>query len=142
MHFARSVSAVCLLLALWALSVAPARGPHSWVRPLGSAGRVRILRFDASVGTLSPGEKAQLCYSVENAKSVRISPWMSGVDPSVSRCIEIGPVRTTHYTIVAEGYDGAIAVRSLTLPVEPALAPRGNFLHATEGRLEARWSRG
>jgi hypothetical protein len=130
MRYLRPASAVCLLLALWALSIAPARGPRSWLRPLGSSGTVRILRFDASVGTLAPGQKAQLCYGVENARSVRISPWMRGVDPSVSRCLEIGPVRTTHYTIVAEGYDGAIAFRSLTLPVEPVPSPRGGFLRA------------
>jgi hypothetical protein len=114
--FSRPVAAIALLLAMWALSTAPPDGLRPSVRP---AGPVRILRFYASVGALLPGETAQLCYGVENAKSVRISPWVTGVAPSARRCLPVVPERTTHYTIVAEGYDGAIATRSLTLPVEP-----------------------
>ena len=123
MHFGRPVAAVCLLLSLWGLSKVRLDGPRPWVHPVGSAGPVRILRFYASVGALEPGETAQLCYGVENAKSVRISPWVNGAGPSAQRCLEVGPQRTTHYTIVAEGYDGVVAVRSLTLAVESPQAP-------------------
>jgi hypothetical protein len=60
-----------------------------------------------------------LCYGVENAKSVRISPSIPGVYPSTNRCLEIVPERTTHYTILAEGFDGRVATQSFTLAVQP-----------------------
>src|ERR1039458_5477902 len=65
-------------------------------------------------------QKAQLCYGVENARAVHISPRLAGVVPSVNRCLEIVPERTTHYTILAEGFDGAFVTRFLTLVVEDA----------------------
>lgn len=70
------------------------------------------------------GQKAELCYGVENARSVRIAPGLDGVPgrvyPSAHRCVEISPQHTTHYTLMAVGYDGSAATRSLTLPVETA----------------------
>jgi hypothetical protein len=71
-----------------------------------------------------------LCYGVENAKSVRISPMLRGVYPSPNHCLEIVPEHTTHYTLLAEGYDGTVDARSLTLPVQafpPASAQVFNF---------------
>ena len=98
-------------------------GGHVWVHPLGAnSGPVRILRFYATVGTLSPGETAQLCYSVENAKVVRISP-MQTAYPAQNRCLEVVPEHTTHYTLLAEGYDGMVATRSFTLSVQKLPVP-------------------
>ena len=113
------LAGIGLLAALWGLS--HLRGPEdgSWVHPAGSPrGRVRILSFRASVGTLLRGQKAQLCYGVANAKAVRISPVAAQVDPSANRCMEIGPRHTTHYTLMAIGFDGSVATRSLTVPVQ------------------------
>ena len=107
-----------LVIALWAISSMRNTGPNVWVRPVGThPGPVRILQFYASVGAVSPGEKAQLCYGVENARSVRISPPTQGVYPSINHCVEIEPEHTTHYTMLAEGYDGAVATKSFTLAV-------------------------
>ena len=54
-RFARIFLAVALLVALWGLSMARRPGSQVWVHPLDTAhpGPVRILRFYASVGTLS-----------------------------------------------------------------------------------------
>jgi hypothetical protein len=60
---------------------------------------------------------------VENAKSVHISPSIATVAPSANRCLEIVPDHTTHYTILAEGFDGHIATRFLTLVVQASPAP-------------------
>ncbi|HXB73404.1 MAG TPA: hypothetical protein VNY05_34515 [Candidatus Acidoferrales bacterium] len=110
-----------LLLALWGLSVLRRSDPRVWVHPANAKpGPVRILQFYASVGTLVPGERAQLCYGVENAKAVRISPMMKGVYPTHSHCVEIVPEHTTHYTLQAEGFDGTVAIRSFTLAVQDA----------------------
>jgi hypothetical protein len=67
---------------------------------------------------VTPGQSAKLCYSVENAKAIRFSPVLDGAYPSLGRCLEINPDHTTHYTLQAEGFDGRIVVRSLTLSVQ------------------------
>ncbi len=142
-RFARIFLAVSLLVALWGLSLA--RRPdaevwvHPWVHPWDTEpGPVRILRFDASVGTLAPGQTAQLCYSVENARVVRISP-MQSAWPAQSRCFDVVPEHTTHYTLLAEGFDGTVATRSFTLSVLrlPATAPRG-LQYAVRRRITTR----
>src|SRR5436190_23441691 len=118
LRLTRLFVAVLLLTVLWGLSVVRTARNQVWVHPLNSRpGPVRILRFYASVGTLAPGQKAQLCYSVENAKVIRISPMVETAYPSLGRCIEIYPEHTTHYTLQAEGFDGTVAMRSITLPV-------------------------
>ena len=111
-----------LAVAFWGLNSTRHADSGSWVRPVGTPpGAVKILQFYASVGSLKIGDKAQLCYGVENAKSVQISPALSGVYPSYNRCVEVGPERTTHYTILATGFDGRIVTQSLTLPVAAPL---------------------
>jgi len=139
-RLAKFCVAAGLLLALWGLSVLRHSDPRIWVRPANAKpGPVRILQFYASVGTLVPGEKAQLCYGVENAKAVRISPMLQGVYPTHSHCLEIVPEHTTHYTLQAEGFDGTVAIRSFTLAVQdaPPRAPE-NLNYARAERLTGR----
>jgi hypothetical protein len=79
------------------------------------------------VGALMEGQKAELCYGVENARTVRIAPGPEGlanqVYPSAHRCVEIWPQHTTHYTLMAIGFDGSTVARSLTLPVQTVPLP-------------------
>ena len=122
-RFAKLFLAVGLMVALWGLSAVRRPGGNIWIRPAGaSPGPVRILRFYATVGALNPGETAQLCYAVENAKVVRISP-MQAAYPSQNTCLDVVPEHTTHYTLLAEGYDGMVATRSFTLAVQQLPAP-------------------
>ena len=114
--FSKVFVAVGLMAAMWGLSVVDRSDRRAWVRPAG--GPVRILQFYASAGILTVGETARICYSVENAKSVRISPMLQEVYPFPNHCLEIEPEHTTHYTLLAEGYDGAVATKSFTLQVE------------------------
>ena len=117
-RFGKIVMAVALLVALWGLNLAHRPGGQVWVHPLDTApAPVRILRFYASVGAVTPGQSAQLCYSVENARSVRISPMQRSL-PGQDRCLDVVPEHTTHYTLLAEGYDGTVAARSFTLSVQ------------------------
>lgn len=125
-RLAKLCVAAGLLLALWGLAALRRSDPRVWVHATtAKPGPVRILQFYASVGTLAPGQKAQLCYGVENAKAVRISPMLQGVYPTHSHCLEIVPEHTTHYTLQAEGFDGTVAIRSFTLAVQavPARTP-------------------
>ncbi len=140
MRFAKFFASIALLLAAWGLSMIPERPTHVWVRPEGQVPPVRILQFYASVGAVLPGEKATLCYGVENAKTVRISPLLPGIFPSLSHCLEVYPEHTTHYTILAEGYDGAVATRSLTLPVETKPLPPPQALHYALFRPEMQYN--
>jgi hypothetical protein len=119
LRLTRLMMALLLLLVVWGVSLMRNAPDQVWVHPLAAhPGPVRILRFYASTGILSPGEKAQLCYSVANAKQIRISPMVDRAYPSPGRCIEIFPEHTTHYTLQAEGFDGTVAMRSVTLAVQ------------------------
>jgi hypothetical protein len=114
-RFTRYWIALGLALGVWGLNVSRRADPgRTWLAPRGP---VKILQFYASVGSLTVGQKALLCYGVENAKSIQISPSVQGVYPALSHCVEIGPEHTTHYTILAEGYDGIVATKSFTLAV-------------------------
>jgi hypothetical protein len=117
-RFARLWAAIALMLALWGLSRVRESDARAWVRPVGSQpGPVRITQFYASVGTVTAGQSAQLCYGVENARNVRIAPMLTNVYPSPNHCVEVVPKHTTHYTLLAEGYDGKVETRSFTLSV-------------------------
>jgi hypothetical protein len=75
-----------------------------------------ILEFYGVPRTVHPGERLQLCYSVANAKSVKLSPQDSPVWPSYSRCVDVAPKKDTTYTLTIE--DGAGHVKSQTLDVK------------------------
>jgi len=124
-RFTRIWVALGLLLAVWGFASVRRGDPRVYVRPLGTrSGPVKILNFYANVGSLTIGQKALLCYGVENAKAVRISPSVDSlVYPSPSHCMEVAPEHTTHYTILAEGYDGGVATQSFTLAVQDLFAP-------------------
>lgn len=121
---AKLLSGVGLVLGVWALTAVGPRQRSTWARPVnGPPGPVRILRFYANKGTVEPGQSALLCYGVENARTVRISPPIANLFPASQRCLEVVPTHTTHYTIWAEGFDGRVAMQSLTVPVEPVPSP-------------------
>src|SRR6266853_2639655 len=78
--------------------------------------RFDILGFYADPVSIRPGETAELCYSVSNAKSVRLEPPSEPVWPAFSRCVHVSPHKTTAYTLTAE--DAAGHTKSATIHVE------------------------
>ena len=110
--------AAVLLLAVGAFTLTRHPGGAVWVHPATGNGPARILRFYASTGAASPGQQVQLCYAVENARSVKISPLIAGQYPASNYCFEVTPEHTTHFTLMAEGFDGSVAAKSITLPVQ------------------------
>ena len=75
----RVAAAIVLMVAAWGIGGVPDSSVRSWIPPVGGPhGAVRILRFYATTGSLMRGDKAQLCYGVANAKSVRIAPPVAG----------------------------------------------------------------
>ncbi|MBN2241702.1 MAG: hypothetical protein JW793_03350 [Acidobacteria bacterium] len=80
-------------------------------------GELKILGFYATPPAVGPGEKAQLCYSVTSAESVRIEPHVENVWPSISRCVEVAPAENTTYRLVAEDAEGKTVTAETTVEV-------------------------
>jgi hypothetical protein len=78
--------------------------------------RFDILGFYADPASIRAGETAELCYSVSNAKSVKLEPQSEPVWPAFSRCVHVSPRKTTTYTLTAE--DAAGQTKSATIKVE------------------------
>jgi hypothetical protein len=83
------------------------------------SGALKILNFTISPGMIRSGETAMLCYGVSNAKSVTVSPKPNNsVWPSLARCVEITPKKTTAYTLNADDGNGHSETKSLTINVQ------------------------
>ena len=108
-------SAPCgaLALLLGACSqTAPNPAPQQRAAPA-----VKITQFYANPLSIGKGEKAMLCYGVENAAAVRLSPPGETVWPSPSRCFDVAPAATTTYTLTAEDSQGHSASRTAEVVV-------------------------
>jgi hypothetical protein len=80
--------------------------------------RFEILGFYASPGLIHRGQTVSLCYAVANTRTVKIEPDIRRpLWPSVSRCIDISPMKTTTYTLTAEDAQGHAKTASLTIEV-------------------------
>jgi len=63
------------------------------------------------------GATAQICYGVANAKTVTLEPQSDKVWPSHNRCVEVKPLKTTTYTLVATAADGKSVSQQVTIEV-------------------------
>lgn len=63
------------------------------------------------------GETAQICYGVANAKTVTLEPQSSKVWPSHNLCVDVKPLKTTTYTLVATAADGKSVSQQVTIEV-------------------------
>jgi cbb3-type cytochrome oxidase subunit 3 len=86
------------------------------VEQLGGS-EFKILNFYATPPVVRPGEPVQLCYGVSNAKTVKLEPQTSPIWPSVSRCVEVMPKKTTGYTLTIEDGKGNSKTSALTVQV-------------------------
>jgi hypothetical protein len=78
--------------------------------------RFDILVFAADPPIVRVGEKSSLCYSVSNAKAVKIEPEAEEpVWPAYSRCVYVSPRKDTTYTLTIE--DGAGHTKSATVEI-------------------------
>jgi hypothetical protein len=69
--------------------------------------RFDILVFAANPPIIRAGEKSSLCYSVSNAKAVKIEPQAEEpVWPAYSRCVHVSPRNGTTYTLTIEDGNG------------------------------------
>ncbi len=88
------------------------------VKAVFGSGEIRFSTFSADRARLKPGEHTQLCYGVENAKTVKLDPPLEPLKPSYRNCIEIAPKQTTTYKITAEDGAGHSQSESLTVQVQ------------------------
>jgi len=86
-----------------------------------AASPVRITQFYTSTPFIARGESGLLCYGVENAKSVWLSPPRKEIIAAVTHCEEVTPTATTTYTLTAEGASGPAASRDVTVTVTVGL---------------------
>lgn len=78
--------------------------------------RFEILSYSADPAAIDAGEKSSLCYSVSNAKTVKIDPPADEpVWPAFQRCVHVSPRKTTTYTLTID--DGAGHTKSAMIEV-------------------------
>jgi hypothetical protein len=108
----RSLAAATAALAPAACSrTPPAPAPSQTPAP-------RITQFYSTTPQLAHGETGMLCYGVENAKTVWLSPPHRELSAALARCVEVAPTATTTYTLTAEGAGGS-AKQELTIALGP-----------------------
>jgi hypothetical protein len=105
---------VAVLCALSACS-RPAPPPRA-----EQAAPVKITQFYATTPQLPRGEKELLCYGVENAKTVWLSPPRRELSAALSRCVDVDPTETTTYTLTAEGEGGSSVKQEVTVTLGAA----------------------
>ncbi len=81
-------------------------------------GDLKILNFYASPPAVSRGNLVHLCYGVAFAKSVTIEPATEAVWPSLSKCVDIKPSKTTQYTLTAKDANGKEAKQTVEVTVD------------------------
>ena len=87
------------------------------VKAVFGSGEILFSTFSADSGLLKRGDHTQLCYGVENAKTVKLDPPVAALKPTYRDCIEIAPKATTTYTITADDGKGHTKSQSLTVQV-------------------------
>jgi hypothetical protein len=99
---------------------------------------LRILQFYPRESVVFEGGNTVVCYGVLNARAVRIDPPIESLAPSLNRCVEAAPERTTRYTLTAEGAGGTSATASFEIEVrpDPEALPRITYFRADSARVE------
>jgi hypothetical protein len=80
--------------------------------------RLEIQSFYAAPGHIRKGGSSQLCYGVANAKKVTLDPPAGAVWPSLTRCLDVSPQKTTEYTLTIEDEKGNRKTETITLTVK------------------------
>jgi outer membrane protein OmpA-like peptidoglycan-associated protein len=90
----------------------------------------RIIQFGLNPSTINVGGQSQLCWQVENATSVSISPGIGTVD--AAGCRTVNPSVTTSYVLTATNASGSVtasatltvgSVKILTFTNDPPFSP-------------------
>ena len=77
----------------------------------------KIISFYAMPGKIHRADTVDMCYGVSNAKAVKLDPPVANVWPSVDRCMQVSPKKTTTYTFTADDGKGNTKTAQLTIEV-------------------------
>jgi len=72
---------------------------------LNGGSQLKITMLYVSAAEARKGQPVQICYGVVNAKNVAFDPPVENVWPSMNRCVDVSPKKSTTYTLTAD--DGA-----------------------------------
>jgi hypothetical protein len=76
-----------------------------------------------------------LCYGVENAKAVTLTPPRRELSAALSRCVDVEPETTTTYTLTVEGEGGPVK-QDVTVTVGAARPTPAKILEVRVTALE------
>ena len=80
---------------------------------------VKILEVSINKLNFSPGEEVTVCYKVQNAKQVTLSPGAKfGPQTPELGCISDHPEKTTTYTVTATGAGGSVDTEHVTATIQ------------------------
>ncbi|MDZ7639748.1 MAG: hypothetical protein U5J83_16100 [Bryobacterales bacterium] len=77
----------------------------------------RIVSFYPGQPAVAPGDKAQVCYGVENADTVRLEPDVEQIRPLTTKCFWFEPERSMKLTLIATGTGGEEARETIDITV-------------------------
>jgi len=96
---------------------------------------LKILNFYIPAASAVRGEETLLCYGVLNAVSVKLTPPLADVRPSLARCVYVTLNKATELTLTATGKDGLEASRSFVIGTTE---PRPEFLFVDMSGFKAK----
>ena len=120
----RFVAQVLIFLTAWVLTGC---GSRPAANPEPAALPAKITQFYASPNLIGKGEKALLCYGVESARELTLTPAEEKVWPALSRCFEVSPASDTEYQLAATGADGGTVTANAKVTVGAAKPPAPKF---------------
>jgi hypothetical protein len=85
---------------------------------LNGGSQLKITMLYASPAAVRKGQPVQLCYGVANAKNVAFDPRIDDVWPSMNRCVDISPKKSTTYTLHADDGAGNAVKAEVTVQVK------------------------
>ncbi len=85
---------------------------------INGGSQLKITMLFASSATIRKGQSVQICYGVANAKNVAFDPPIDAVWPSMNRCVDVSPQKSTTYTFTADDGAGHTEKAQLSLQVK------------------------
>jgi hypothetical protein len=100
---------------LLAIAIALLNGCSGPQKPVAQASTGPIITQLYAPEPIPAGETGKICYGVENAKAVWISPPTQELSVAVARCIEVAPAGKTIYTLTVEGAGSKRVTQEITV---------------------------
>lgn len=110
-------------LSFLLVSCAPAPPPASQ-EASSKPGPVKITQFYPASPAVPAGNSVTICYGVENAVALTLTPPVDELKPAVNRCFEAPVPRETEFRLMARGANGDEVSASFTVGVSKAAPAR------------------